>query len=286
MSSKGAARSTARGNEACRRQRPQGMTLASLRSLATSSFTSATLPPPLRFGGSTTLSVVRRGVTSTPSAAGVVGLERLLLRLHDVRQRRVARLVEPQVGRHDRRQLSSRRVSRPAVDLALDASPCRWRCRPWTRTSPAASRAARRASGRSGWRRRRSPACPGSRAAASPCRPPPSGALRPRGAAAPRRSRPGWRGRRRCASAVRSVSWQAATPQDTATTSVAMPFSFRRTASSTAISSKGFIDILTLAVSTPEPSGLTRTLTLKSTTRLMETATFIGPVVEAWGSGS
>ena len=44
--------------------------------------------------------------------------------------------------------------------------------------------------------------------------------------------------------------------------SVATPFSFRRTASSTAISSNGFIDILTLAVSTPLPSGLTRILTL------------------------
>ena len=64
------------------------------------------------------------------------------------------------------------------------------------------------------------------------------------------------------ASAVRSVSWQACTPQDTATISVATPASFRRTASSTAISSKGFIDILTLAVSTPVPSDLTRTLTL------------------------
>ena len=45
-------------------------------------------------------------------------------------------------------------------------------------------------------------------------------------------------------------------------TSVATPFSFRRTASSTAISSKGFMDILTLAISTPVLSALTRTLTL------------------------
>ena len=36
----------------------------------------------------------------------------------------------------------------------------------------------------------------------------------------------------------------------------------RRMASSTAISSKGFMDILTLAVSTPVPSAFTRTLTL------------------------
>ena len=50
----------------------RAMTLASLRSLATSSLTSATLPPPWRLGGSTTLSVASRGVTSTPSAAGLV----------------------------------------------------------------------------------------------------------------------------------------------------------------------------------------------------------------------
>ncbi len=64
------------------------------------------------------------------------------------------------------------------------------------------------------------------------------------------------------ASAVRSVSWHCAAPIETATISLAAPFSFRRTASSTAISSNGFIDILTPAVSTPEPSALTRTLTL------------------------
>jgi len=62
--------------------------------------------------------------------------------------------------------------------------------------------------------------------------------------------------------AVRSVSWHCVTPQDTAITSVTTPFSFRRTASSTAISSKGFMLILTLAMSTPVPSLLTRTLTL------------------------
>ncbi len=49
-----------------------GITFASLRSFATSSFTSATLPPPWRFGGSATLSVARRGATSTPSASGFI----------------------------------------------------------------------------------------------------------------------------------------------------------------------------------------------------------------------
>jgi hypothetical protein len=64
------------------------------------------------------------------------------------------------------------------------------------------------------------------------------------------------------AMAVRRVSWHWVTPQDTAMTSVTTPFSFRRTASSTAISSKGFMLIFTLAMSTPVPSDFTRTLTL------------------------
>ncbi|MNT51113.1 hypothetical protein D3C72_1880640 [compost metagenome] len=64
------------------------------------------------------------------------------------------------------------------------------------------------------------------------------------------------------AMAVRRVSWHCVTPQETAMTSVTTPFSFKRTASSTAISSNGFMLILTLAMSTPVPSLLTRTLTL------------------------
>ena len=64
------------------------------------------------------------------------------------------------------------------------------------------------------------------------------------------------------ARAVRIVSCACCGPIETATTSVALPFSFSRSASSTAISSNGFIDILTLASSTPEPSGLTRIFTL------------------------
>jgi hypothetical protein len=62
--------------------------------------------------------------------------------------------------------------------------------------------------------------------------------------------------------AVRSISWHCVTPHDTAITSVATPASRNRTASSTAISSNGFIDILTFAMSTPVPSDFTRTLTL------------------------
>lgn len=64
------------------------------------------------------------------------------------------------------------------------------------------------------------------------------------------------------ASAVRSVSCACCGPIDTATISVTVPFSLSRIASSTAISSKGFIDIFTLASSTPEPSAFTRILTL------------------------
>ena len=47
------------------------MTLASLRSFSTSALASATLTPALRVGGSSTFSVARRGLTSTPSASGL-----------------------------------------------------------------------------------------------------------------------------------------------------------------------------------------------------------------------
>jgi hypothetical protein len=53
-------------NEARHRQ----ITFASVRSLFTSSATEPTFWPALRFGGSETLSTVRRGVTSTPRSAG------------------------------------------------------------------------------------------------------------------------------------------------------------------------------------------------------------------------
>jgi hypothetical protein len=64
------------------------------------------------------------------------------------------------------------------------------------------------------------------------------------------------------AMAVRRVSWHWVTPHDTAMISLATPFSFNRTASSMAISSNGFMLILTLAMSTPLLSDLTRTFTL------------------------
>ena len=51
--------------------------------MSTSSATEPTFLPPCRFGGSSTLSTTRRGVTSTPSPSGVVVtilLSRLVLR--------------------------------------------------------------------------------------------------------------------------------------------------------------------------------------------------------------
>ena len=78
------------------------------------------------------------------------------------------------------------------------------------------------------------------------------------------------------ASAVRSVSCALSAPAETATISSAWPASFMRTASSTAISQKGFIAILTFAVSTPVRSDFTRTFTLGSIVRLTATRTFMG----------
>src|SRR5512135_3568644 len=46
------------------------ITFASFLSFSTSALASATFTPPLRFAGSVTLSVFRRGATSTPSASG------------------------------------------------------------------------------------------------------------------------------------------------------------------------------------------------------------------------
>src|SRR6202045_1877724 len=77
------------------------------------------------------------------------------------------------------------------------------------------------------------------------------------------------------ASAVRMVSAACCGPSQTQTVSVALPASLSRMASSTAISSNGFIDILTLPSSTPEPSALTRIFTSLSTARLTGTRIFM-----------
>ena len=64
------------------------------------------------------------------------------------------------------------------------------------------------------------------------------------------------------ASAVRSCCWQSAGPMVATTTSSAPPRSLMRSASSSAISSKGLMLILTPSVMTPLPSGFTRMRTL------------------------
>mmetsp|Transcript_21499 Transcript_21499/g.60027 ORF Transcript_21499/g.60027 Transcript_21499/m.60027 type:complete len:205 (-) Transcript_21499:144-758(-) len=63
------------------------------------------------------------------------------------------------------------------------------------------------------------------------------------------------------AKAWRNVSAHLSGPAETATSSFTWPFSFSRMPSSTAISQKGFIDILTLSSSTAVMSFFTRTLT-------------------------
>ena len=60
-------------------------------------------------------------MVSTPKSAGRLLVERLLLRLHDVRQRGIARLVQAQVGGDDRRQLDLDRLQ-AAIDFAGDLS--------------------------------------------------------------------------------------------------------------------------------------------------------------------
>src|SRR5690606_35211249 len=74
---------------------------------------------------------------------------------------------------------------------------------------------------------------------------------------------------------LRRWAWASAGAMVATTTSVAMPLSRRRSASSSAISSNGLADSLTPSVTTPVPSGLTWMRTLKSTTRLYPTRIFI-----------
>ena len=129
-------------------------------SLPTSSSTEPTLIAGLALGrlGDLQRFQPRRDVDAV--IAGRLGRQRLRLGLHDVGQRGVARLVEAQVGGDHRRQLQLHRLQ-PAVDLAGDVDVAARRPRPSRRRCPAASRAGRRASGRSGCCRRRSPACRG-----------------------------------------------------------------------------------------------------------------------------
>jgi len=77
---------------------------------------------------------------------------------------------------------------------------------------------------------------------------------------------------------VRIVSAACAGPIEATTISVALPASLSRSASSTAISSNGFIDILTLPSSTPEPSALTLIFTSLSMARFTGTRIFMAGV--------
>ena len=231
------------------------ITFASFFSLATSVATSGTLMPAPRLGGSLTFSVLRRGVTSTPRSAGLTTSSVLLLGLHDVGQRHVARLVQAQVGGDDRRQLDLERLQ-AAVDLARDGGDA-------VGDLDLGREGGLRQVGQRGEHLAGLVAvvvdgllAEDDEAAAAPCRPAPSAAWRPPAAAVRRRTRPGSRGRRRWPSRCAASPGTAWTPHDTAMTSVATPFSFSRTASSTAISSKGFMLILTLAMSTPRAVGL------------------------------
>ena len=93
------------------------ITPASSCSLATSSATDLTFTPALRPLGSAVFNTLSRGATSTPKVGRRLLVDRLLLRLHDVGQGGVARLVEAQVRGDDRRQLQFHGLH-AAVDFA------------------------------------------------------------------------------------------------------------------------------------------------------------------------
>ena len=103
----------------CNDENTHEITFASLRNLSTSCSTLATLIPAFRAGGGSTDNTANVGATSTPRSAGETSIHRLFLRLHDVRQRRVTRFVEAQVGRDDRRQTHRNRLQ-STVDFARD----------------------------------------------------------------------------------------------------------------------------------------------------------------------
>ena len=128
------------------------ITFASSRNFATRVSTESTMIPPCRFGGSVDASVVSGEVWfSTPRSARVEGIEGLFLRLHDVRQRGIARLVQAQIGGDHRRQLEAQRfmpavdsrgsrLPTPGVDLNLGG---KRRLRPAEQVRPASGRSAR-----------------------------------------------------------------------------------------------------------------------------------------------
>ena len=69
--------------------------------------------------GSTVLITLKTRLRVDAERLGRGFLERLLLRLHDVGQLGIARLVEAQVGRDDRRDLQNERLE-ATIDLACD----------------------------------------------------------------------------------------------------------------------------------------------------------------------
>ena len=95
------------------------ITFASFLSLSTSSATEPTLLPALALRRLLDLERDQARREIDAESGGRQLLDRLLLRLHDVGQRGVARLVEPQIGGDDRRQLERDRLQ-PAIDLARD----------------------------------------------------------------------------------------------------------------------------------------------------------------------
>ncbi len=137
---------------------------------------------------------------------GLQILERLFLRLHDVRQRDVARLVQPKIGRDDRRQRNRNRFQ-PAVDFARDLRAavgdhdlrCKRRLRHVGQRSKHLARligiVVDRLLARDHELR------------LAPCRRSPSTASRPRAAAIPRWSPPECARSAPIAIAVRNVSW-------------------------------------------------------------------------------
>ena len=86
-------------------------------SFSTSSATLLTLTPALRTGGSVGLDHFKARLGVDAVIGGGLFVDRLFLRLHDVRQRSVARLVQAQIGGDDGRQLELHRLQ-AAVDFA------------------------------------------------------------------------------------------------------------------------------------------------------------------------
>mmetsp|Transcript_71316 Transcript_71316/g.195456 ORF Transcript_71316/g.195456 Transcript_71316/m.195456 type:complete len:237 (-) Transcript_71316:112-822(-) len=231
------------------------MTLATFLSLSRSSSTLSTLAPPSRFGGSSTLITLRCGLISTPRSSGVnlaIFFFFAFMMLGSVayrgslRRRSAVTTAGVFIASVSMPVSVSRVTSRlPSLMVSSDANaPCGhsmsaasiWPV--WLQSSSIACFPRITTSGISfshtafislaTWIGSVS-------ASVTMCTP---------------RSAP-------IASAVRSCSCEAVGPTVTAMISVATFFSLSRTASSTAISSNGFIDILTLAVSTPDLSGFT-----------------------------